>query len=124
MRAVHHQDRADPRLVEQHFGLEQLELEAHRAQLVAQHEVDVAERQPVGRMARLRAVGRGGFGEARLLLGAVELVSGKVALVLVPVIVVVAHARRLGVAARSGKRGELRPARSRIVLAHFLMCRV
>ena len=68
-----------PRLVEQHLGLEQLELEAHRPQLVAQQEIGVAERQAIGRVARLRGFGRRGFGEAGFLLRAVELAVLEVA---------------------------------------------
>ena len=64
-----------PRLVEQHLGLEQLELETHRPQLLAQQEIGVAEGQAIGRVARLRRVGGRGFGEAGFLLGAVELAA-------------------------------------------------
>jgi hypothetical protein len=71
-RAVHDQHRADAGLVQQHFRLQQLELEAHRPQFLAQQEVGVPERQAIGRMKGLRGFGGGGLDEARLLLRRVE----------------------------------------------------
>ena len=69
------------RLVEQHLGLQELELEAHRPELVAEQEIGVAERQAIGRMARLRGIGGRRLGEAGFLLGAVELAGLEVLIV-------------------------------------------
>ena len=89
-RAIDHQRRADVGLIEQHFGLQQFELEAHRAQFLAQQEVGVAKREAVGRALLLRRGARLRFDEAGFLLGLVEAVIGQIAGILV-----VCHARNL-----------------------------
>jgi hypothetical protein len=60
-------------------GLSSFELEAHGPEFVAQQELGIAERQAIGRVARLRGIGRRGFGKAGLLLRAVELAALEVA---------------------------------------------
>ena len=71
-RAIADQGRADVGLIEQHLTLEQFELEPDRPQLLAQHEVVVAERQLVGRAAGLRGGVILRFDKAGFLLGLVE----------------------------------------------------
>ena len=61
-RAVEDEGRGDVRLVEQQLGLQQLELEADRPQILAQQEVHVLEGEPIGGMLGLRAGGRLGGG--------------------------------------------------------------
>ena len=71
-RAIEDEGRGDPRLVEHQFGLEQFELEADRAEILAKQEIHVLEGEPIGRMLGLRSgdglVG-GAFG---LLAGRLE----------------------------------------------------
>jgi hypothetical protein len=62
-RSVHHQRGADARFVQQHVGLEQFELEPHRPQFLAQEEIGIAERQPIGRVLLLR--GGSGVGSTK-----------------------------------------------------------
>ena len=50
-RAVEDEGRGDVRLVEQQLGLQQLELEADRPQILAQQEVHVLEGEPIGGVA-------------------------------------------------------------------------
>jgi len=72
--AIHHQRRAHPGLVEDHFGLEQFELEAHRAQFLAQQEVLVLERKFVAWMLGLGSVRfEALFLEPGFLFGSVKL---------------------------------------------------
>ena len=61
-RAVEDEGRGDPRLVEQQLGLQQLELEADRPQILAQQEVHVLEGEAIGVADGLRAFGRLGGG--------------------------------------------------------------
>jgi hypothetical protein len=79
-RPVDHQGRADPGFVEQHFGLEQLQLEPDRAQFLAQQEIAVLEGQFVGRILGLRRGMRLRFGELRLLLRRIEVTGGALGL--------------------------------------------
>ena len=53
-RAVEDEGRGDLRFLEHQFGLEQLELEPHRAEIFAEQEVHVLEGEPVMRMLGLR----------------------------------------------------------------------
>ena len=53
-RPVEHEGRGDVRFAEQQLGLQQLELEADRPQILAQQELAVLERQLVGRAFGLR----------------------------------------------------------------------
>jgi hypothetical protein len=71
-RTVTDQRRADLGLVEQHLALQQLELEAHRAQFLAKQKVGIAERQAIGRIAGLGRRGDMRLNELGLLLGLVE----------------------------------------------------
>jgi hypothetical protein len=57
-RAIDDQRRFDLCFVEQQFGLEQLELKAHRAQILAQQELIVLKGELVGRIGGLRSGGR------------------------------------------------------------------
>jgi len=66
--AEHDDGRADAALGEDHLRLQELELQADRAQLAPGHEVGVVPGQPVGRGAGLRRVGR--------LPGALEVLVG------------------------------------------------
>ncbi len=110
--AVHDQGRPHPGLVEQHLGLQQLELEAHWPEFVAQQEVRIAERQAIGRMARLRRVGRGPVGESGFLVGGVELAIGEIAFTLLRFFV--CHCQRPRPTAPGGQaRCALRDAVSR-----------
>ena len=75
-RAVEDEGRADLRLVQQQLGLQQLELEADRPQVLAQQEVDVLEGQLVGGALGLRAR-RHMLGGLRVDLGVRENALGR-----------------------------------------------
>ena len=60
---------AMPGFVEDQFGLEQLELEADRAQILAQQEIHVLKGEAIGRVFGLRG-GDAGLGAVGFFLGA------------------------------------------------------
>jgi hypothetical protein len=70
-RAVHHEGGADMGLLQQQLGLEQLKLEAHGAQILAQEEIHVLEGELVGRILGLRG-GDVAFGRFGILARARE----------------------------------------------------
>ncbi len=76
--AVHHQRGAHARFVEQHFRLQQFELEPHRAQFIAQEKVRILECQFVGRMGCLRRL-QLRFFEFGFFVGRIELAIRQIA---------------------------------------------
>ena len=71
-RSVHDQRRADAGFVEQHLRLEQLQLEADRAQLFPKQELGVLKGEPIGRITGLGGADVCLFGKFGFLLGAVK----------------------------------------------------
>ena len=63
------------RFLQNQLRLEQFELEADRAQILAQQEIEILKRQPVGGAFGLRG-GDAGLGDFGILLGAREDAAG------------------------------------------------